>query len=219
MPLPRHFCNNLPNHKQEQCSEDVWSRNCLPWQQQLHTTNKLRMFFFFTWLSDLFIYLVCLGIWINMIKCQIQLFHKWLKWRIFNISYSFYIIMLCQLSEYQIASVVSVFWTLLDMLIRNTLCSISKDVVYAVCFETETRAHFILTAVWVNSLCVRFVLDAVQVFMQPIQQESHELLSIMLRIACKLTGLTGNYSLCREMKQHPLIMSCLITYGKLEDMI
>ncbi len=127
--------------------------------------------------------------------------------------------MLYQLSEYQIASVVSDFWTLLDMLISNTLCSISKDAVYAVCFETETRAHFILTAVWVNSLCVRFVLDAVQVFMQPIQQESHELLSIMLRIACKLTGLTGNYSLCREMKQHPLIMSCLITYGKLEDMI
>lgn len=34
--------------------------------------------------------------------------------------------------------------------------------------------------------------------MEPVQQESHELLGIMLGITCKLTGFTGYNRLCRH---------------------
>lgn len=47
----------------------------------------------------------------------------------------------------------------------------------------------------VHGLCVGLVLNAIQVFMQPIQQESHELLGIMLRIACELAGLARHNGL------------------------
>lgn len=56
----------------------------------------------------------------------------------------------------------------------------------------KKNTYLIQPSIRVNCLCVRFILDAIQVFMEPVQQESHELLGIMLGITCKLTGFTGH---------------------------
>lgn len=53
-------------------------------------------------------------------------------------------------------------------------------------------AHLVQPSVRVHRLRVRFILDAVQVFMEPIQQESHELLGVVLGVTCKLTGFAGH---------------------------
>lgn len=62
----------------------------------------------------------------------------------------------------------------------------------------KQEMHLILATIRVHCFCVRFVLDTVQVLMQPIQKEGHKFLGIMLSIACKLTGLTCHYCLQEE---------------------
>lgn len=56
----------------------------------------------------------------------------------------------------------------------------------------KRHPHLIRPPIRVNSLCVGLVLDAVEVLVQAIEQEGHELLSIMLGIASELAGLAGH---------------------------
>lgn len=62
----------------------------------------------------------------------------------------------------------------------------------------KNNTYFIQTTVGVHGLGVRFILDAVQVLMEPVQQESHELLGVVLGVTCKLTGFTGHNCLWIE---------------------
>lgn len=64
------------------------------------------------------------------------------------------------------------------------------------------NTHLIQPSVRVDRLCVRFILDAVQVLVEPIQQESHELLGIVLGVTCKLTGFTGHNRLYGTNRRH-----------------
>lgn len=55
--------------------------------------------------------------------------------------------------------------------------------------------YLIRPPVRVHSFRIGLVLDAVQVLVQPIQQESHELLGVMLCVARELAGLAGHNGL------------------------
>lgn len=71
-----------------------------------------------------------------------------------------------------------------------------------VCSRTQelakAPADLIQSSVRVHRFGVRFVLDAVQVFMEPVEQEGHELLGVVLGVACKLAGFTRHNSLARR---------------------
>ena len=56
----------------------------------------------------------------------------------------------------------------------------------------EGHPHLVRPPIRVNSFCVGLVLDPVEVLVQAIEQEGHELLSIMLGIASELAGLAGH---------------------------
>lgn len=59
----------------------------------------------------------------------------------------------------------------------------------------QNNTYFIQPPIRVHRLSVGFVLDAVQVLVEAVQQESHELLGVVLGVTCKLTGFTGHDSL------------------------
>lgn len=59
--------------------------------------------------------------------------------------------------------------------------------------------HLIWPSIGVYCFCVGFVLDPVQILVESIEQKSHELLGIVLGIACKLAGLAGYNCLQEEL--------------------
>lgn len=65
----------------------------------------------------------------------------------------------------------------------------------------EGHPHLVRPPIRVNSLCVGLVLDAVEVLVQAIEQEGHELLSIVLGIASELAGLAGHDCLGEHSSQ------------------
>lgn len=79
--------------------------------------------------------------------------------------------------------------------VSGIIICVQQELHYA---RTKQEQYLILATIRIHCFCVRFVLDTVQVLMQPIQKEGHKFLGIMLSIACKLTGFTGHNCLQEE---------------------
>lgn len=61
-----------------------------------------------------------------------------------------------------------------------------------------TSTYLVQPPVRVHRLRVGLVLDAVQVFVEAVQQEGHELLGVVLRVARELAGFAGHDCLGRD---------------------
>lgn len=62
-------------------------------------------------------------------------------------------------------------------------------------------AHLVLTPIGVPQLDVLFVFDSVQVFVQPVQQEGQQLLTVVLLVAQKLRRKVAHLRLHTNRKQ------------------
>lgn len=62
-------------------------------------------------------------------------------------------------------------------------------------------AHLVLTPIGVPQLDVLFVFDSVQVFVQPVQQEGQQLLTVVLLVAQKLRSKVAHLRLHINRKQ------------------
>lgn len=73
---------------------------------------------------------------------------------------------------------------------------------------SSSSTYLVQPPVGVHRLRVGLVLDAVQVFVEAVQQEGHELLGVVLRVARELAGFTGHDCLGRDREKR-LSASCL----------
>lgn len=73
----------------------------------------------------------------------------------------------------------------------------------------RSSTYLVQTPVRVHRLRVGLVLDAVQVFVKAVQQEGHELLGVVLRVARELAGFAGHDGLGRDRES--VSTSCVDT--------